>query len=322
MPTITIIKKAFREFVELSHKVSRNNDLRLGGVRLSMLWCLLRYGARPADYDYFDFWSKSGVERKRYLTFYKYIRLVKKLNCKEFAEGGKFVEYNVYSSFIKRSWMLADKNTTEASIKEFISRHHVIIAKPIDGEQGHGIVKIDDGNEKDVQDLLINKESSPYILEEVLYNCPELNEIVSSSLNTIRCYTLIDKYGNPHIMEIMLRVGKVGSVVDNWGAGGVGYVFDLETGICDQRGIDKLGRRYIYHPGTQFKMVGFKLPYFEELKRFVINLCKVRPDVRYAGWDIAITPNGLELVEMNCPGGRRLLQVYGRPWGDFIKHNW
>lgn len=69
-------------------------------------------------------------------------------------------------------------------------------------------------------------------------------------------------------------------------------------------------------------MVGYKLPHFEELKSYIYKLCMIRPNIRYVGWDIAITPKGFELIEVNCPGGRRLLQVYDRPWGDFIHKNW
>ena len=35
----------------------------------------------------------------------------------------------------------------------------------------------------------------------------------------------------------------------------------------------------------------------------MINLTQVLPEARYIGWDIAITPNGFELLEANsCPG--------------------
>lgn len=76
------------------------------------------------------------------------------------------------------------------------------------------------------------------------------------------------------------------------------------------------------HPGSNFQMIGFKLPNFNELKEYILELVKLAPSARYVGWDIAITPNGYDLVEMNCPGGHDFLQAFGRPWGDFIKKNW
>ena len=66
-------------------------------------------------------------------------------------------------------------------------------------------------------------------------------------------------------------------------------------------------------------MVGFHLPKFEELKLYVTRLSQVCPQARYVGWDIAITPSGFALVEMNCPGGHVFLQAFGEPFGDVLK---
>lgn len=48
----------------------------------------------------------------------------------------------------------------------------------------------------------------------------------------------------------------------------------------------------------------------------------VEPKAKFVGWDIAITPNGFELIEMNFPGGHDLLQVFGKPCYDIISANW
>lgn len=44
-----------------------------------MAWCMVRYGARPIDYVRFEFHKKSGRERDRYLTIFRYFKLAKKL---------------------------------------------------------------------------------------------------------------------------------------------------------------------------------------------------------------------------------------------------
>lgn len=236
--------------------------------------------------------------------------------------GGKISEYQYFNDFIHRDWIIADKGTAQVEIENFIKKHHVVIAKPNNGEQGHGVIKIVSDDRTAINELLSQCKKEPFVVEECLINTPEIAEINSSSLNTIRCYTFIDKYGKPHIMEIMLRVGLSGSHVDNWGSGGVGYCFDVETGICSQYGLDKLNRPYTYHPGSNYPMIGFKLPEFDKLKEYIYSLVKLAPSARYVGWDIAITPKGYDLVEMNCPGGHDFLQAFGRPWGDFIKRNW
>lgn len=224
MLSINLLRKAFSEFNELSQKVAYKYRVRKDKVILSMLWCLIRYGARPADYDYFDFFVKSGYERNRYLTFYRYLDLVKKLDNAVFSEGGKLAEYEVYAEFIKRDWLYITKETTKETILSFLDKHQIAIIKPNKGEQGKGIKIVKRQNTEAIDLLLKEAECSNFLLEEIVQNCEEINQIVSSSLNTIRSYTFIDKDGNPHIMEIILRVGKKGSNVDNWGAGGVGYI--------------------------------------------------------------------------------------------------
>lgn len=236
--------------------------------------------------------------------------------------GKKSEEYKRFSEYINRRFIVVNQETPNEDIIDFINKHQVVIAKPDNGEQGHGVVKIKAGNVDAVDCLLKEIKNTQYIIEECLVNAPEIAKINESSLNTVRCYTLIDKDGNANIMEIMLRVGQNGLAVDNWGAGGIGYCFDIETGICCQCGRDKLNRPYIFHPGSNFMMLGFQLPNYDELKRYIISLTKTFPEARFVGWDIAITPKGYELVEMNAPGGHDFLQVFGRPWGEFIKKNW
>lgn len=324
MAIIKRIKQAMSEFPEQAAIVSES----YGGCKfcweLDMFWCLIRYGARPIDYVRFEYHKKSGKERNRYLTIFRYFRLAKML--KKTACGGisgcKSEEYKAFGKFIRRAWMVVNDTTKKEEIISFIEKYHTIIAKPDKGEQGKGVLKINENDSNAINELLNQKANITYIIEECLQNSPEIAAINESSLNTIRCYTFIDRNGKPHILEIMLRVGQAGSHVDNWGSGGIGYCFDTQTGICSQYGLDKQNRPYSFHPGSDFPMIGFKLPDFEELKSYIFDLVKAAPQARYVGWDIGITPNGYDLVEMNCPGGHDFLQVFGRPWGDFIKNNW
>lgn len=318
------IKQALSEFPEQAALVRKTYGGCKSRWMIDMVWCFFRYGARPIDYVRFEFHKKSGRERNRYLTIFRYFAFNKRMQkgIKYNLSGCKSEEYKFFENYIKREWIIVDKETSQVEIESFIKKHHLVIAKPDNGEQGHGVMKIASDDNNLIKKLLVECKTTPYVVEECLHNCEEIAAINSSSLNTIRCYTFIDRYGKPHIMEIMLRVGLAGSHVDNWGSGGIGYCFDVETGICSQYGIDKLNHPYSLHPGSNFQMIGFKLPNFNELKEYILELVKLAPSARYVGWDIVITPNGYDLVEMNCPGGHDFLQAFGRPWGDFMKKNW
>lgn len=284
-----------------------------------MTLCLLRHGARPLDYVRFQFYKKSAIERSRYLTIYKYFRLLKKIGYREKSVYGKIAQYNTFSNYIHRDWMIADAKTPKEKIIGFIISHQVVFAKPNHGDQGHGILKISSNDSLTIDELLKMCKKQAYVVEASIKNESCIRQLNPSSLNTVRAFTLIMKNGSTKILSVMLRVGKAGSYVDNWGSGGVAYNIDLETGICVDYGRDKMNQPYIYHPGSNVKMIGFKLPDFEKLKDLIIELSQKVPKARFVGWDIAIAPDGYELVEMNCPGGHDILQAHGKPFGDILK---
>ena len=298
-----------------------------GGGRLyyfiDMIWSLFRYGAKSVDYCMFEFYRKSNKERNRYLTSLRYSTLYRSLKKSvPDISGDKISEYLFFEENIKREWLIVDKNTDEQPIIDFINKHKVVIAKPNRGEQGHGVLKIRCEDEILLNKLLELRFNDSYILEEALINCHELAEINASSLNTVRVTTITSPSGDVHIFSIILRVGIQGSHVDNWGSGGIAYNFDIEHGICNQYGRDKLNRCYAYHPYSDIKMIGFQLPRFKELKEYIYALASMAPNAKYTGWDVAITPNGFDLVEMNCPAGHDMFQSFDNPAYEFMKNLW
>lgn len=319
MAVLKRLKQAIPEFREQSEIVARSYGGSTLCWKLDMAWCLLRYGARPIDYVRFEFHKKSARERNRYLTIYRYFRMQKYFGAGKEGISGKVEEYTTFARFIRRNWLEINVNTSPRKIEKFITKYGVVIAKPVRGEQGKGVLKIEGVETSEYKELMEQIKTTPFVLEELIVNSPEISAINPSSLNTVRAYTLIKKDGKTEILAIMLRVGKAGSHVDNWGSGGVGYNFDVETGICVDYGRDKKNNPYIYHPGSNVQMVGYKLPRFDELKKLIVEMSQSVPSARFVGWDIAITPDGFDLVEMNCPGGHDFLQAFGEPFGDVLK---
>ena len=320
MSLLKRIKQAIPEFKEQSEIVAENYGGSSLRWKLDMAWCLLRYGARPIDYVRFEFHKKSSFERDRYLTIYRYFRMLKYFGAGKHGISGKVEEYTTFSRFVKRNWLQIDASSSRKLVEEFVAKYGVVIAKPVRGEQGKGVLKINGIGSSEFRDLLLQKDKIPFVLEELISNSAEIAAINPSSLNTVRAYTLIKKDGTTEILAIMLRVGKAGSYVDNWGSGGVGYNFDIKTGICVDFGRDKKNNPYVYHPGSNVQMIGYKLPRFDELKKLIVEMSQLVPSARFVGWDIAFTPNGFDLVEMNCPGGHDFLQAFGKPFGDVLEH--
>ena len=316
------LSKGLQEFNEQAKIVSK----QYGGGKLywmlNMAWCLVRYGSRPIDYVRFEYHKKSAKERNRYLTFYRYLHSIKHFGYGLDEVKDKKAEYNTYKDYIKREWIEVDKNTELSLINAFIEKHGVVIAKPVKGDMGKGVLKIKNTSSEDYHTLIREKEKKTYVVEQLIKNCNELAIINPSSLNTVRATTLIEKDGTPRILSMILRVGTPGCHVDNWGAGGIAYNFDIESGVCNMYGKDKKNHLYVFHPGSNVQMLGFKLPRYEELKKYVIELTKVYPKVRYVGWDVAITPDGFDLVEVNCPAGHDMFQSFNNPVYDIMLKNW
>ena len=321
MSIFTRIKKAIPEFREQSQIVKDSYGGNRAFYCLDMLWCLIRYGARPIDYTRFEFHRKSCKERNRYLTIMRYFKMIPLFRKNYNVGNSKSDEYKAFSDFVHRDWVQIDINTPNEIIDSFLKKHKCVILKPNRGEQGKGVRKLDSTDFNNTLELINSlRKEREYVLEEALSNHPVINLINPSSLNTIRAYTLTDFNKKTTILGIMLRVGVDGNDVDNWGSGGIRYSFDIETGICDCHGRDKLNNPYIFHPHSDVQMIGFKLPQFEELKSYIFRLTQFCPDAHFVGWDIAITPDGYELVEVNCPGGHDFLQAFGKPFGDVMRY--
>lgn len=290
---------------------------------IDICWCFLLYGARPRDYVMFEFYYQNHRRRNQCFTTFRFFSLMKKLDkltaCYKI-HNSKENQLRLFAPFIKRNWMRVDSTIKREEIMSFVRENGKVIVKPNGGTYGKGVFMIEGENDNKIQDLL--NGGGRFVLEEVVENAEEIARFNRSSLNTFRVYTFTNRNQKCDILAVMLRIGTNGSVVDNWGAGGVGYNFDVETGVCDQPGRDKTMNKYIFHPGTDFQMVGYKCPYYKELLEYVHELVKVIPEARYVGWDIALTPRGFDLIEVNCPGGNDFLQAFGKYYNDYIKKNW
>ena len=292
-------------------------------IMLDMFWCNLRYGAMDSkDYLLFEFWKKSASERNKFFTKRRYFRLVKTFDKDTFFHlGGKSYQYQKYADFIKRDWLLADATTEVDQIRAFFAKHDRVLVKPFSSEQGRGIYVVDGRDQLEITKIIESYRVKSVLLEEACVNCEELNRINNSSLNTLRIYTVVSKDGAIQIPSASLRCGCGNTVVDNWGSGGVGYPIDIESGIVCASGVDKKGNKYIYHPGTDVIMTGFVIPRFKEACDMAKDIIRKDMKVVYAGHDIAILPDRLELIEVNFPGGHDFLQTLDQVGKNHIMQN-
>ena len=173
------------------------------------------------------------------------------------------------------------------------------------GNYGNGACVVDASSwqdtEKEVQGLL-EKNPDGFVAEELIVQCKEMADLNPSSINTVRITTARKLDGTLHIIKRpFIRIGQGGRCVDNGGNGGIIAAIDYETGIIKEA-IDEAMNRYIVHPDTGKTILGYQIPRWEEARQLVAQLSDVFTEMRYCGWDLALTDQGWVMVEANSKG--------------------
>lgn len=307
--------RQFRVFSKYAWKTAKEVSENYGGTRLGvwlhMMWCNVRYGANHnRDYTLFELYKKSGREINTFLTHRRFFKLVKQFDKDTFYSLiDKATMYKRYAQFIKRDWLLTDDAADDNELEGFIEKHKRVLVKPISSDSGKGIYSLSAFDSDSVDELLQERIKHSFLIEEICENCAELKALCPSSLNTLRIDTLVNTQGEIEIFSVHLRCGCGDSVVDNWGAGGVAYPVDIETGIINAPGLDYQGNRHIYHPGTEKVMIGYKVPRYEEACRLAKDVIESDMKVVYAGLDLAILEDRIELIEVNFPPAHEFQQT-------------
>lgn len=271
---------------------------------LDLVWCHFRYGVKRREYILFKFYKKSSLERKTFYTrgHKKYEKL---LNSEKYHNvfWNKHEFNSVFSDFIKRDWLYC-QTATEEEISNFIKKHKKVIIKPDSLEQGIGIHLYAGEPVKN----LYTSTGGGYIIEDYIQQHPLLTELNSSSVNSVRVYTILDRNSIPHILSASLKVGGKGAVVDNAHSNGMIYPINIEHGIIMGPGVNYTGDSCFFHPGTTINMLGLEIPNWEKVIDVIKKASVMIPESRLIAWDIAILENDVEIIEGNYTGGKDLMQ--------------
>ena len=292
----------YKNMFDAAKQVSKKTGKSYFKVLFDIIHCGLKYQAGYHDYIEFEFYLLSKEERKTYLTRGINNEIVKKYNNKDFFD--KFndkIEFNRrFEKYLKRDWIYLREVKGE-TFAEFLKGKKAVIIKPIDGEGGVGIEKININRNTDGKKLYRNfRKTGQVLVEEFVRQHPDMNLLYKNSVNTIRMFTFIEN-GKVTYLQGVLKVGN-GGVVDNFSSGGM-YTFVNQNGKVIAPAIDKEDNIYKVHPKTKTKFVGFKVPMFKEAIKLVKEAAKEIPEVAYVGWDVAISEDGPVLIEGNCfPG--------------------
>ncbi|MDD3895625.1 MAG: sugar-transfer associated ATP-grasp domain-containing protein [Bacilli bacterium] len=291
-------KNMFKVIKKISHKTKKNYFWLL----LDVIYSAITYGAGYYDYQEFEFYNLNHQLRKTYLTRVKNNKIIKKYNNqKAFYKLDNKLEFNkIFKDYIKRDYLFINNNNYKL-FQKFVKKHKEIIVKPIDGEGGYGIQKMNINNKTNLKklfnDLLNNNQ---VLIEEYIKQHKKINELYNNSVNTLRLFTFYD--GNKtHILNSVFKLGN-GGVIDNFSSGGM-YTFVDDNGKIIVPAIDQNDNIYYIHPQTKKDIVGYVVPMYQEACQLVKQAAILVPEIKYIGWDVAITNKGPLIIEGNCfPG--------------------
>lgn len=279
------------------------------------------HGAILNHYTRGKLYSLKGCERKKSLTYGRILKIYKACNDSQAIPmlNNKHLFNAHFAPFVNRQWLYS-KDMTFDQFEELCNANEFIIVKPEDGVEGVGIKKIKSPkSQPERKDLFQQLKANSCMLEEIIVQHPEMI-FNNTSVNTVRAHSIIDRNGEVHVLKMLLRVGVGDSVVDNYAHGGCVYDLDISTGHITSPSLMKTGEEVYVHPGTDIFMLGRKVPNWDKVIDGVKSAHKLLPQCRFIGWDVAVTPSGIELIEGNHNPDYELLEFFGaKGWYDKIK---
>ncbi len=254
------------------------------------------WGTSFSEYFGYRFWEKSFSEKREYMTRRHMFKFFDKYNQKDFRSriGDKSLSSKYYGEFMKREQFFYNEGLDK--FREFCKKHSdIFIKKSICW--GGDFCRLEHLENDDEIKKCYDTLSDDYIVEPKLENCEEIKKYSPISLNTIKVTVLNLKKG-PEIQFAIIRFGN-NTVVDNVHNGGICCGIDIASGKINTLGFDKNFRRFSKHPVSGYDFLDFEIPQFDKVREIALKASKITPELRYASWDIAVTPDGPVLIEGN-----------------------
>lgn len=204
--------------------------------------------------------------------------------------------------FIKRQFVDLRVNTYE-EFEALVRSSERIFTKPFSEAGGHGI------SSYQTADLLTDlrtfyekfKADGHCIVEEGITQHPDMARLSVKSVNTVRILTCMNQTGAITIPYQSMRISLTDAPVDNASQGGAYVSLDPNGRVKGPFMTYTPSVKFFEsNPLTGFSFEGFQVPNFEAAKALALQAASSLPNAKLIGWDIAITPDGADIVEANC----------------------
>lgn len=283
---------------DVSKKTNKNKIL----IFLDMINCAVRYGTGFHDYNIFAFYNMKHHQRKTYVTRVINKKVISLCNDKNFSYifDKKNIFNEKFKKYLNREFLDLEKIDFNV-FKKFMKNKEIIFAKPNIGESGKGIerlIKSDFSNLKEMYEYIINKNKNFGVIEELIVQHKLVNKLYPLAINSLRIVTIVAD-NIPHVVYAVFKMGNEGKFVDNLENSGIFCPIDMETGKINGLARSSKLINYSIHPYTNIKLIGYQLPYINEALELVKKAALEIKEIKYVGWDVAITENGPSIIEGN-----------------------
>lgn len=300
------------------------------------LWEMLHWGARllvtPNDYRTFRLYRRGvgTTEALRFLSGPRSNYFLAQLNPEPRILQNK-LEYEDHFSgaglpvprtlaVIGESTQLGDRAALEGGeevsrfIREFVSGGQQLAIKPIDAQQGKGVlvivalegqeVLLSNSTRKRLTQLTddLVESGSTWLVQRRIRQHAFMDALNASSLNTLRLVTFRHVNDSVGIDYTLLRIGRREAQIDGYSAGGLAVRIDPKTGLFAGYASRKAKYSldiYTFHPDSNLSFSGLAMPFWEKTVELAQEFAVHAGANRFIGWDIAITPDGPLFVEGN-----------------------
>lgn len=284
--------------IKAVHEKTGKNSI---GIFFDMVNCSIRYGAGYYDYQVFAFYNLTKEQRKTYVTRIISKKLNMFMNDENYAHlfDNKDEFYDLFKDYIGRGFLQLDKATKD-EVREFVKTREYLFGKLQDKECGIGCERIKVSDYPDFDSLYkFLKDKGFCTIEDCIVQHPAVNKLYPNSVNSLRIITVLDSNKVPHCIYMVQKMGYNGRIIDN---NGLFAPVDLQTGKIKypaHSGDTTRGVIYTEHPDTHVKLLGYQIPFVKEAVDMCLKAAVVVPQIRYIGWDVALTEKGPVIIEGN-----------------------
>lgn len=193
-----------------------------------------------------------------------------------------------------------------------------IFVKPADGMKGRGsfLVEWVDQERCRVSGHVMGFDEfsrlimPPLLVEEAVWQHPDVAALHPESLNTLRLVTMRGTDGQSRYVAGMQRMGTGEMFLDNLSQGGLAVGIE-PAGVLRKWGYTEDPRKkgVSAHPDTGIVFEGRRIPFWRECVDLVCRAHEGFPCIHSVGWDVAVTSVGPVLIEANCSYGMLEIQL-------------